>query len=222
MTLNINFFAMMNSTNSSQLFNSTTAQYLEGLTAGSDGGPVDGGNSGLRPTGFTPSRLPQATEAYLMKYGTFCVIPLNSTINMEYTTTRPSVENTLTYTGDGSAADCIYIRTEYSRFENCGVNVVCTATNKTSSPVSVNSLLLFGNNAKSSGYASYLTSISANWAKDEAATSAKLVLLGGINLSSPVEIPVNGTKQFVYTIKGLQYGKPSETATYFLNNASDQ
>ena len=204
------------------MFNSTAAQYLEGLTAGSDGGPVDSGNSGLRPTGFNPAQLPQATEAYLMKYGTFCVIPLNSTINMEYTTTRPSVENTLTYTGDGSAADCIYIRTEYSRFENCGVNVVCTATNKTSSPVSVNSLLLFGNNSNSSGRDTYLTSISANWAKDEAATSARLVLLGGINLSSPVEIPVNGTKQFVYTIKGLQYGKPSNTATYFLNNASDQ
>lgn len=222
MTLNINFFAMMNSTNATQLFNSTVAQRLEGLTAGSDGGSVDGGTSGLRPTGFNPGRLPQATEPYLMKYGCFCVIPLNSTINMEYTTTRPSVENTLTYTGDGSATDCIYIQTEYSRFENCGVNVVCTATNKTSSPVSVNSLLLFGNNTDSSSYGTYLTSFNANWAKDEEATAAVPVLLGGINLSSPVEIPVNGTKQFIYTIKGLQYGKPSATATYFLNNASDQ
>ena len=222
MTLNINFFAMMNSTNATQLFNSTSSQYLEGLTAGSDGGNIRGGSSGLRPTGFDPGRLPQATEPYLMKYGCFCVIPLNSTINMEYTTTRPSVENTLTYTGDGSATDCIYIQTEYSRFENCGVNVVCTATNKTSSPVSVNSLLLFGNNSQDSSISSFITSIKANWTIDEAAPQSRLVLLGGINLSSPVEIPANGTKQFIYTIKGLQYGKPSATATYFLNNASDQ
>ena len=222
MTLNINFFAMMNSTNSSQLFNSTATQYLEGLTAGSDGGELHSTSNGLSKSGFNPAQLPAATDPYLITTGCFCVIPLNSTVDIEYTMTRPSVENTLTYSGDGSATDCIYIRTEYSRFENCGVNVVCTATNKTSSPVSVNSLLLFGNNSNSSGSVAYVTSINANWAKDEAATMAKPVLLGGINLSSPVEIPVNGTKQFVYTIKGLQYGKPSRTATYFLNNASDQ
>lgn len=220
MTLNINFFAMMNSTNATQLFNNTTIQYLEGLTAGSDGGEFHV-RYGLSATGFDPSKLPSTTEKYLMKNGNFCVIPFDSTVNMEYTTTRPSAENTLTYTGDGSATDCIYIRTEYSRFENCGVNVVCTATNKTSSPVSINSLLLFGNNCNNA-VAGYLTSISPNWTVNEAATQAKPVLLGGINLSSPVEIPVNGTKQFIYTIKGLQYGKPSTTATYFLNNASDQ
>lgn len=219
MTLNINFFAMMNSTNATQLFNSNSSQYLEGLTAGSDGGDT---RADLGDAGFNPERLSAATEPYLMKNSTFCVIPLDSTINMEYTTTRPSVENTLTYTGDASATDCIYIQTEYSRFENCGVNVVCTATNKTSNPVSVNSLLLFGSNTGNIGTAGYLTSLSANWAKDEAASRTNIVLLGGINLSSPVEIPANGTKQFIYTIKGLQYGKPSATATYFLNNASDQ
>ena len=222
MTLNINFFAMMNSTNSSQLFNSTAAQYLEGLTAGSDGGELHSSSNGLSISGFNPAQLPAVADPYLIKTGCFCVIPLNSTVDIEYTMTRPSVENTLTYSGDASAADCIYIRTEYSRFENCGVNVVCTATNKTSSPVSVNSLLLFGNNSGSAGSVAYVTSINANWARDNAATLSNLVFLGGINLSSPVEIPVNGTKQFVYTIKGLQYGKPSRTATYFLNNASDQ
>ena len=221
MTLNINFFAMMNSTNAAQLFSANRYQYLEGLTAGSNGGQIHDTNA-LSATGFNPEGLSTSTGAYLIRGGNFCVIPLDSTINMEYTTTRPSVENTLTYTGDGSATNCIYIQTEYSRFENCGVNVVCTATNKTSSPVSVNSLLLFGNNKDDAFGGANLTSISANWAKDEAATNATPVLLGGINLSSPVEIPVNGTKQFVYTIKGLQYGKPSATATYFLNNASDQ
>ena len=221
MTLNINFFAMMNSTNASQLFNSNSAQYLEGLTAGSDGGGIHEAK-GLSVTGFNPEALPAATGSDLMRGSTFCVIPLNSTIDMEYTTTRPSVENTLTYTGDGSATDCIYIQTEYSRFENCGVNVVCTATNKTSSPVSINSLLLFGNNKNYAYGDANIKSFNANWAVDEAATGAAPVLLGGINLSSPVEIPVNGTKQFVYTIKGLQYGKPSATATYFLNNAPDQ
>lgn len=222
MTLNINFFAMMNSTNATQLFNSSSLQYLEGLTAGSTGGELHRTSSGLSANGFNPSYLSESNEPYLIKAGCFCVIPLNSAVNMEYTTTRPSVENTLTYTGNASATDCVYIQTEYSRFENCGVNVVCTATNKTSSPVSVNSLLLFGNNPINASAYSHVTSLNANWAKDEAATTAIPVLLGGINLSSPVEIPVNGTKQFVYTIKGLQYGKPSATATYFLNNASDQ
>lgn len=222
MTLNINFFAMMNSTNATQLFNSRNQQYLEGLTAGSSGGAIHNAPYGLSETGFNPEALPSASDPYLAKNGNFFVIPLNSTINMEYTTTRPSVENTLTYTGNGSATDCIYIRTEYSRFENCGVNVVCTATNKTSSPVSISSLLLFGNNAATRSTNAYITSINENWAKDEAAAAAILVFLGGINLSSPVKIPVNGTKQLVYTIKGLQYGKPSNTATYFLNNASDQ
>ena len=221
MTLNINFFAMMNSTNATELFNANRYQYLEGLTAGSDGGQIHVAN-GLSSTGFNPEGLPTSTGSYLIRGGNFCVIPLDSTINMEYTTTRPSVENTLTYTGDGSATDCIYIQTEYSRFENCGVNVVCTATNKTSSAVSVNSLLLFGNNNDDAYGGVNIKSFNANWAKDEEATAAVPVLLGGINLSSPVEIPVNGTKQFVYTIKGLQYGKPSATATYFLNNASDQ
>lgn len=220
MTLNINFFAMMNGVGAYQLFNAPTYQYLEGLTTGGDGGNTSESYA-LRQTGFNPDTLPSATDKYLMKNGNFCVIPFDSTINMEYTTTRPSVENTLTYTGDASATDCIYIQTEYSRFENCGVNVICIATNKTSSPVSINSLLLFGNNTGSYS-AVNLTSFNPNWEKDEGAGGAKPVLLGGINLSSPVEIPVNGTKQFVYTIKGLQYGKPSATATYFLNNASDQ
>lgn len=220
MTLNINFFAMMNSTNNGELFNTSQQGYLEGLTAGSSGGVVH--NSNGLGYGFDPGELPSGTDECLMRGSNFCVIPFDSTINMEYTTTRPSAENTLTYTGDGSATDCIYIQTEYSRFENCGVNVVCTATNKTSSSVSINSLLLFGNNGSSNTANTSIVSMQPNWTVDEAATLAASVLLGGINLSSPVEIPVNGTKQFIYTIKGLQYGKPSGTATYFLNNASDQ
>lgn len=209
MTLNINFFAIMQQKLMSGAFGVSSVDYLKSLKGTIKQGDYNNGFlSKLTDTNSNNSQ-------YLMAKGAATLIPCTDENEITYHDTTPKSNNTVIYTSNSDTTDCIYISRSAGNYRNNGVIISSSVTNKTNSPFTVNSLMLI--TTLGSG-ANTVNTINANWS-DDGSGNDNACMLGVIKLSQPVTLQPNESRIFSYAIKGLQYCIPNAKTNY-LNDAS--
>lgn len=209
MTLNINFFAAMQYRMMQNAFGVTGVINLKTLK-----GTVKAPSS-TNSGGYLANATKTPDKTKLVAMGECTVIPCIDENEIDYHDTTPKANNIVTYSSDIDTTDCIYISRDAGNYRNNGVIFSSAVTNKTSSPFTVNTLMLTGFLNSSSAT---LTTISPDWS-DNATGNDNLCMLGVIKLSQPVTLQPNESKNFSYAIKGLQYCIPNGKTNY-LNDAS--